>query len=146
MPVLAMTRLRLKSVRLLPRFIWASEAAVDRLRTAPGFLRGKLLAELNLAMWTASLWHSEEGMRAFYLSGAHRALTPKLREFACESIVGHVPYESSELPSWQFIYENLCKVGRYSDALLSEPSDNHRNRNVTRPRFAFLARQLSRKN
>jgi hypothetical protein len=52
MPILAMTRLRLKSIRLIPRFISANERAVAQLRTAPGFLRGKLLAELNLAMWT----------------------------------------------------------------------------------------------
>ena len=85
--------------------MWASETAVAQLRTAPGFLRGKLLAELNLAMWTASLWLSEENMRAFYLSGAHRTLMPKMRDFACVTIVGHICYESSELPSWQFIYE-----------------------------------------
>ena len=145
MPTLAMTRLRLKSVWLFPRFIWASEAAVAQLRMAPGFLRGKLLAESNLAMWTASLWLSEENIRAFYLSGAHRTLMSKLSDFACEAIVGQISYEYSELPSWQFIYEELCRVGRYSDAL-SEPSENHNNRKVARPRFPILIRQLSRKN
>lgn len=54
MPILSMTRLRLKSIKLVPRFMWANEPAVAQLRTAPGFLRGNLLAELNLAMWTAS--------------------------------------------------------------------------------------------
>ena len=105
-------------------------------------MRGKLLAEPILVMWTASLWLSEESMRAFYLSGDHRVVMPKLKDFACEAIVGHIDYGSSELPSWQFIYENLCKVGRYSDALLSEPNDDHRNRIVARPKFAFLTPQL----
>jgi hypothetical protein len=145
MPILSMTRLRLKSIKLVPQFMWASETAVPQLRTASGFLCGKFLAELNLAMWTASLWFSGENMRAFYLSGAHRSLMPKLKDFACEAMVGHIIYDSSELPSWQFIYEELCKEGRYSDAL-SEPSDNHRNRNVAPPKFTLLTRQLSRKN
>jgi hypothetical protein len=145
MPILAMTRLRLKSIQLVPRFIWENEAVVAQLRSAPGFLRGKLRADLNLGMWTASLWLSDEHMRAFYLNGVHRRVMPKLREFACEAIFGHTSYEFSELPPWQFIYEELCRVGRYSDAL-SEPSDNHHNRKVARPRFPFLIRQLSRKN
>jgi hypothetical protein len=84
-------------------------------------------------------------MQAFYLNGAHRTLMPKLRDFACEAIVGHISCEFSELPSWQFICEALCKVGRYSHAL-SGPSGNHPNRNVARPKFTFLTRQLSRKN
>jgi hypothetical protein len=142
MAILAMTRLRLKSIGLFPRFIWANEAVIAQLRAAPGFLRGKLLAEPILVMWTASLWLSEESMRAFYLNGDHRAVMPRLGDFASEAIVGHIGYGSSELPSWQFIYENLCKVGRCSDALLSEPNDDHRNRIVARPKFAFLTRQL----
>jgi hypothetical protein len=125
-----------------PRFIWANEAVIAQLRAAPGFLRGKLMAEPSLAMWTASLWLSEESMRAFYLSGDHRAVMPRLGDFAAEAFVGHISYESSELPSWQFICENLCKVRRYSNALLSEPNDDHRNRIVARPKFAFLTRQL----
>jgi hypothetical protein len=141
MSILAMTRLRLKSIGLFPRFIWANEAVIAQLRAAPGFLRGKLLAEPSLAMWTASLWLSEESMRAFYLSGAHRGLMPRLKDFACEATVGHISYESSELPSWQFVHEELCKAGRYSD-MLSEANDDHRNRIVARPKFAFLTRQL----
>jgi hypothetical protein len=53
--------------------------------------------------------------------------------------------QRQELTSWQFIYKELCKVGRYNDTL-GEPSDNHRNRNVARPKFTFLTRQLNRKN
>jgi hypothetical protein len=145
MPILAMTRLRLKSPWLLPRFLYLNEFAVAQLRKAPGFLRGKLLAEPNLAMWTASLWNSEESMREFYLAGAHKLLMGRLNEFGCEAIAGHIGYDSAELPSWQFVHEQLRKAGRFNGGL-SEPSESHRNRTVAGPKFTFLTRPLSRKN
>lgn len=142
MPILAMTRFRLKSIWLLPQFMRASELAVAQLRIAPGFLRAKLLAEPNLAMWTASLWRSEDSMRAYYLTGAHRKLMPELADLACEAIAGHAESESCELPSWRIIHAELCRVGRFSEAL-SEPSERHRDRDVTPPKFTFLTRPVT---
>ena len=144
MPVLAMTRLRLKSYRVLPRFIWVNERAVAQISSAPGFLRGKLLAEPNLAMWTATLWDSEESLRGFYLRGAHRKLMPELGGFVCEAIAGHIVYDSAELPPWKAIHEELCRVGRLS-AGVTEPNDDHRNRIVAAPRFTFLTRPVEPK-
>ncbi len=84
-------------------------------------------------------------MRAFYLRGPHRVLMPKAKDFASEAIVGHMNYESSEFPPLQFIFEELCNAGRYID-VLSEPSDDHRNQVIARPKFTLLTRQLRRKN
>ena len=144
MRILAMTRLRLKSYRVLPRFIWVNEQAIAQLRGSPGFLRGKLLGEPNLTMWTATLWDSEDRLRAFYLSGTHRRLMPELAGFACEAISGHIVYDSAELPPWPFIHEELRRMGRLS-AGVTEPNDNHRNRIVVAPRFTLLTRPASPK-
>jgi hypothetical protein len=141
MPILAMTRLRLKSYRVLPRFLWVNEQAIAQLRTAPGFLRGKLLGEPNLAMWTATLWDSQESLRAFYLTGVHKRLMPELAGFACEAISGHIAFDLAELPPWAVIHEELCRMGRLSPGV-SEPNENYRNRIIAPPSFTLLTRPV----
>jgi hypothetical protein len=79
MGVLSMTRIKLRSIRLLPPFLAQQEAAVKQLRSARGFIKGKALIDTSLATWTLVLWDGAEDMRAYYLSGAHRELMPKLR-------------------------------------------------------------------
>lgn len=144
MNYLSITRLRLHSPFLLPRFLVQNEKAVRQLVRSKGFLQGTLLPEASLAMWTATLWASEEDIRSFYLSGKHKELLPSLSDFACESQVVHMPYDSDRLPSWTWAYEQLSTNGRFSKAL-KRPSENHIKGFIPAPKFTFLTRPLKPK-
>jgi hypothetical protein len=66
MPILALTRLKLKSARLLPKFGIENEVTVKQIRVAKGFLAGKTLLEPNLGAWTTTLWDNKENMKVYY--------------------------------------------------------------------------------
>ena len=78
MSLLSVTRLRLRSFRFVPQFIFANQQAARQLRKQPGFRGGKLLVDRNLTFWTMTLWDDERTMRAYRDSGAHREVMPKL--------------------------------------------------------------------
>lgn len=144
MPVLAMTRLKLKSARLLPKFILENETAVKQLKTAKGFICGKTLAEPSLGMWTTTLWDSEENMRAYYISDAHSKLMPKLSHYACEAVTTHISFDEKKLPSWGFVHEQLSSKGRFS-TVLKEPSQDHLNCFIKFPKITIFTRPLKPK-
>src|SRR5579884_1573050 len=109
-------------------------------------------ASCAVSFWPSQIWrcgrhHCGIRKRACenFTSPAHKLLMGRLNEFGCEAIAGHIGYDSAELPSWQFVHEQLRKAGRFNGGL-SEPSESHRNRTVAGPKFTFLTRPLSRKN
>lgn len=142
MPIIALTRLKLKSIMQLPKFVIENEAAVKQLRIAKGFIGGKTLIEPNLGLWTTTLWEDEESMKAYYTSGAHKALMPKLVIYACEAVTTHFDYPSKELPSWAFSYEQLMAKGKFS-GILKDPSQDHQNHVMTFPKITFFSRQIN---
>jgi hypothetical protein len=144
MPILALTRLKLKSARLLPKFVIENEAAVKQLRVAKGFIAGKTLAEPNLGMWTTTLWDNEENMRAYYISGAHKDLMPKLVDYACEAVTTHIDYPHNDLPSWAFSHEQLTTKGRFS-TILKNPTPDHQNHVIAFPKITIFTRPIKPK-
>lgn len=144
MGVLSMTRIKLRSIRLLPAFLAQQEAAVKQLRSARGFIKGKALIDTSLGTWTLALWDSAEDMRAYYLSGAHRDLMPKLRDFACEAVTTDIPYDQPNLPSWEFVRQKLSSVGRFS-TVLEKPSGDHLTRVIAKPKTTIFTRPIKAK-
>jgi hypothetical protein len=144
MTVLSMTRLQLKSIGLLPEFLIWNERLVKQLRVANGFIKGKTLGDERLGMWTAVLWNNEADMRAYFTSGTHGGLMPKLDYFSCASVTAHIPYDLAALPPWDFVHEKLSSIGRFS-AVLRAPTDDHRNRIIAKPKMRLLTRPLKPK-
>lgn len=70
MPHLVVTRLKLKSKRLMLDYQKQNIPVFKQILAAPGFIRGKAMSTLYGDMWTMSLWGSEDDMNAFYRSGA----------------------------------------------------------------------------
>jgi hypothetical protein len=141
MVVLSMTRFRLKSMWLLPKFMLANEAAVTQLRAADGFIEGKILADLPRDLWTCVMWASDADMKAYVTSGAHRALMPKLSSFACEGVTTHMPYDLLDLPSWTFVHQKLTAIGSFTSAL-DAPSQDHLAHVIAAPKSTLLTRPI----
>ena len=114
MPVVSVTRLRVRSLLFLPAFILASLRIAKQARTAEGNLGVKLLRDRRNTFWTCTSWNSEESMKSFVLDGDHGAVMRKLLSWCDEAALAHWSQETSELPSWDEAHRNLLRRGRTS--------------------------------
>jgi hypothetical protein len=70
MPLVAMTRLRVRSWRhLSPFFVWTLRAALQA-RSANGCLAVSVLAEARRIFWTRTVWSDEASMRGYIFARA----------------------------------------------------------------------------
>ena len=122
MAFVSVTRLRLRSVLLLPRFVWLNERVVRQIAKSPGFREGRLLLDAKLVLWTMTSWDSEVEMRAFRDCSAHRRVMPKLLAWCDEASVARFA-DRGDLPSWDEARAQLVSSGRASE--VRHPSPNH---------------------
>ena len=131
MPFVSVTRLRLASIRHLPRFIWLTIPAQRQARRSPGFLKADYHRDRNLAFWTKTMWKDEASMRAFMLSGAHREAMPQLAAM-CDEASG-ASWHSDEFPTWQQAHEHLQQSARY--VFVERPSPDQLAKRSAPPRL-----------
>ena len=139
MAILSVTRLKLRSVRHLPRFWRENGKAIAQVCRSEGFILGHGLAEISGAMWTMSLWESREAMRGYYLRHEHKAVMALLSDLACESCVADVDYDASSLPDWTTAHRILSESGRFGRALVA-PSNDHRHGRIAPAVFRLFQR------
>ena len=89
MPLVSITRLRVRSFRHLPAFLFGSLRSAREAKNASGNLAVSVLSDANLAFWTRTLWDNERSMRAFMVAPAHRRVMPKLLQWCDEAAVTH---------------------------------------------------------
>jgi hypothetical protein len=114
MPLVSITRLRVRSLRYLPAFLLGSLRSAREAKNASGNLAVSVLSDVNLAFWTRTLWIDERSMRAFMFAPAHRRVMPKLLEWCDEAAVAHWLQDSLEPPSWPEVHRRLHQEGRTS--------------------------------
>jgi hypothetical protein len=114
MPLVSITRLRVRSLRYLPEFLLGALRSAREAKNASGNLAVSVLSDAHLAFWTRTLWTDERSMRAFMLAPAHRAVMPKLLQWCDEAAVTHWLQDSLEPPSWQDVHRRLQQQGRTS--------------------------------
>jgi len=123
MTLVALTRLRIRSIRYLPGFYLNSWANARQLQATPGFLGGLLASEGSRAFWTFSLWIDEADMHIFRETDAHARAMPKLMEWCDEASVAHYFQDNSKLPSGAEALSNMVSHGRLSK--VRHPSPDH---------------------
>lgn len=123
MPLISVTRLRVRSPRYLPAFMWASLTSARQARRAPGFLGGQLAAEPGRSFWTLTAWTDLAAMRAYRGSGAHRRAMSGLRRWCDEASVAHWDQADAALPSGPEALARMVGDGRVSP--VDHPSSDH---------------------
>lgn len=108
----SITRLRLRSILTLPRFLAEARASANQAASSPGFISGALLPEGRLVFWTRSAWESEAAMKAYRDSGAHRAVMPKLLDWCDEARTAH--WQGDVATDWDEIFARMVAEGRTS--------------------------------
>ena len=131
MPVISITRLRVRSWFYLPPFLLRSLRAGYQAKRAPGNLGAKVLNDRRMVFWTCTGWDSEAAMRAFMLAPPHGPTMRKLLEWCDEAALVHWTQESSELPSWTEGHRRMQRDGRTSK--VNHPTEAHRKFEIAAP-------------
>jgi hypothetical protein len=126
MAFISITRLRVRSWRYLPVFLWEAGRSARQARSAEGNLGVVTLRDAGSVFWTRTIWTSEEAMKSFMRVGAHGAAMRKLMEWCDEAAVCHWTQEdrdSGMAPIWQKAHKELLRIGRPSK--VNRPSESH---------------------
>ena len=114
MAFISVTRLRLRSLRYLPPFLWHTLRSLLQAKRAPGNLSAKTRRAADGAFWTLTAWDAAAAMRAYRNSGAHKRAMPKLLEWCDEASIGHWEQEPAEPPDWREAHRRMVETGRLS--------------------------------
>ena len=114
MPLVSITRLRVRSWRFLPGFLLMAFRSARQARDAEGSLGVKVLSERQRTFWTATSWESEAAMKRFMMAAPHGPAMRKLLDWCDEAALVHWSQESAELPTWAEAHARLTREGRTS--------------------------------
>jgi len=114
MPLVSITRLRVRSWRYVPVFFVQTIRSARQAATAEGNLAVGLLRDRRNTFWTSTCWSSEAAMKAFMHAGAHGPVMRKLLGWCDEAALVHWTQDGAELPSWQDAYKSMQQEGRRS--------------------------------
>ena len=121
MPLISVTRLRIRSLRFLPAFGFHAMRANSQLRGAVGFEAGALLPDRRRTFWTLSCWELAEDIRAYMTTGPHRTAMPKLMQWCDEASVVNWEQEKPTLPDWLEADRRMRLEGRPSKVRYPTP-------------------------
>lgn len=132
----SVTRLRVRSVRFLPAFIWHNFKTKQQVVRAGGFFGGRLLVDSRWTFWTLTVWEDEKVMKKFRGSGAHARVMSHLPHWCDEASYAYWALTTNGVPEWSEAYEKLSTDTRLSR--VEHPSEDHSNKRIAKPRLRPL--------
>jgi heme-degrading monooxygenase HmoA len=131
MPVIVITRLRLRDAAFFDEFFASAVAVVEQARNSEGNLAADVLAEANNTYWTRTVWREREARDAFVGAEPHRSTMGRIDEWCDEATFVDWDQAGAEPPNWEESYERLLVEGQV--ASLTDPSDAHMTRDFPAP-------------
>ena len=132
----SVTRLRVRSIRFLPAFLWYTFLTQRQVEKSPGFVGGRLLVDSKLTFWTLTVWESEKAMKAFRGAGAHVRVMSRLPKWCDEAAYAHWSPAGDTIPEWTEAHQRLVAEGRLSR--VEHPAPSHTDRQFPSPRLSPL--------
>ena len=126
MPIIVVTRLRLRDPALLDEFFTAAVAATEQAQRSAGNLGVDALADADNAWWSVSSWAGRRPMQAFVDAEPHAGISKRLDHFCDEATFVDWEQDSPALPDWQTSWRHLTADGKV--APLTHPSDANQTR------------------
>jgi hypothetical protein len=131
MPVIVVTRLRLRDPAFFDEFFTSAVAVVEQANKSEGNLGADVLAEANNTYWTRTAWRERGVMNAFVGSEPHLSTMGRLADWCDEATFVDWEQASADLPDWQDGYRRLVADGQ--GAGLAHPTDAHHTRDFPAP-------------
>ncbi len=95
--IVAVNRLTLKSLWVLPRFLRLSGKALKQAKNANGNMSAIVRNQDFKYFWSFTTWQTEEDMKAYFRSGAHLKAIKRTSELASGLLSTH--REANSIPS-----------------------------------------------
>ena len=127
MPVIVVTRLRLKDPALLDEFFTDGVAAIEQAQKSEGNLGTDALAEAHNAWWSVSAWQDRQLMQAFVNSQPHLGITARLDHYCDEATFVDWEQDSPDLPDWQTSWRHLTADGKAAELTDASPANRARD-------------------
>jgi hypothetical protein len=131
MPVIVVTRLRLKDKGLFDDFFAAAVTATEQATGTDGNLAADVLADAGDVYWTRTSWRDRSAVDSYAGSDPHRTISGRLDEFCCEATFVDWEQADGALPDWQVCYRHIVADGTVGP--LSQPSDANATRAFPAP-------------
>jgi hypothetical protein len=131
MPLLSITRLRVRAWRFFPGFLWYALRSARQAQRSPGYLGGKTYNDARRAFWTATLWQDEASMRGFLRAEPHRSAMRLLARWCDEASVAHWESDQRKLPDLVQVHRWMIERGRPSR--VNHPSPEHPKMRIASP-------------
>ena len=131
MPVIVVTRLRLRDPAFFDEFFANAVAVVEQAQNSQGNLHADVLAEANNTYWTRTAWQDRELMNAFVGSQPHLDTMGRIDDWCDEATFIDWEQPSADPPDWQDGYRRLVASGQA--ASLTHATQAHRTRDFPAP-------------
>ena len=133
MPLVSITRLRLRSSRYILPFLYYTVRIHQQAKKANGNVGVSLLRERGNVYWTRTLWTTEDAMKAFVLAGPHAKVMRRLLEWCDEAAVVRWVHDTGHEPEWHEAHRRLQHEGRRSK--VNHPSAAHQRYEIPEPKL-----------
>jgi hypothetical protein len=130
-PVIVVTRLRLRDPGLLEEFFAAAVAVLEQARNSDGNLGVDALADANNVWWTLTAWKERRPMLAFVGGEPHRSTMARIDDWCDEATFADWEQHDPGLPDWQASYARIIADGQAAN--LTHASDAHETRAFPAP-------------
>jgi quinol monooxygenase YgiN len=131
MPVIVVTRLRLKDHSWEEEFYDAALAVMEQVNDSEGSLGSDALADENDVWWTLTAWQDLDSVQAFMSTEPFRSTMEMVDEWCDEATFVHWEQRSLDLPDWQTSFNRLVADGQA--ASLTHASEAHATRAFPAP-------------
>jgi len=131
MPVIVVTRLRLRDPAFFDEFFTSAVAVVEQATNSAGNLGADVLADANNTYWTRTAWQGRDLMDAFVGSEPHLSTMGRIDDWCDEATFVDWEQADADLPDWQDGYGRLIASGK--TASLTHATDAHRIREFPAP-------------
>jgi hypothetical protein len=131
MPIIVVTRLRLRDPAFFDDFFASAVAVVEQATSSAGNLGADVLAEANNTYWTRTAWQGRDLMGAFVGSEPHLGTMGRIDDWCDEATFVDWEQTDADLPDWQDGYGRLIASGQA--ASLTHATDAHHTRDFPAP-------------
>jgi quinol monooxygenase YgiN len=126
-PVIVVTRLRLRDPALLDEFFTDAVAAIEQAQKSEGNLGVDALADANNAWWSVSAWQDRDLMQAFVDSQPHLGIGERLDHYCDEATFVDWEQASSDLPDWQANWRHITADGKVAELTHASAANQSRD-------------------
>ena len=127
MPIIVVTRLRLRDPQLLDEFFTDAVAAIEQAMKSEGNLGADALADANNAWWSVSAWQERRLMQAYVGSEPHQAISTRLDHYCDEATFVDWEQASPDLPDWPTSYQHIVADGTSANLLHPSAAQDDRS-------------------